>query len=126
MNSEITRHVTLRDHRVALYARTSAAAPSGHLEQEVARLREHVERAGGQVPPDCVFSDVSTAGASAERAGIAAIKAYAKVHRDAIDILAVSDPMRLSRDPARLAHIIREPEELGMSVHFVRSSGEGT
>ncbi len=97
----------LAGKRVGIYARYSSDRQrESSIDDQVHRCREFAEERGATAPPDLVFADRATSGASMARAGLEALLAAAAAGR--IDAVITEDVSRLSRDLADAATIFRQ------------------
>lgn len=101
--------------RYAVYARFSSALQrDASIEDQVRRCTDFIQRQGGQVSPDLVFTDLAISGASLSRPGFE--KLLEAVHAKRVDAIVTEDMSRISRDFADAAHVFRELTFLGVQL----------
>lgn len=113
---------------VALYARYSSDLQRpASIDDQLRRCREYVERHGGQVRSELLFSDAARSGASLDRGGFERMMRAVRERR--VDAIVVEDMSRMSRDLADSATIFRELQYLGVTLvgvaDGVDTSGKG-
>jgi DNA invertase Pin-like site-specific DNA recombinase len=102
----------LANLRVALYARFSTANQrDASIEDQLRRCAEYVQRLGGQVHDEMVFSDAAISGSSLARPAFERMMALVK--RGTINVVVTEDVSRISRDFADSASVLRELEWAG-------------
>ncbi|MBV9579332.1 MAG: recombinase family protein, partial [Chloroflexi bacterium] len=104
---------------VAVYARVSTLrqAQAQTTDQQLDRLRAHVEGQGWTLPPERVFRDDGYSGASLRRPGLDRLRdAAASVQ---LDRILITEPDRLARNYVHQALLVEELQRHGAEVVFL-------
>lgn len=108
---------SLRGLRPAIYARYSSDGQrEASIEDQVRRVRVHLERLGGTFDPALVFADHAISGASLNRPAFEAMMAKVKARNREIDVILTEDISRVTRDFADGAMVFRELQYLGVPL----------
>jgi site-specific DNA recombinase len=105
--------------RIAIYVRVSTQrqAQTQTIDQQIERLRAHVESQGRQLPKENVFRDDGYSGASLKRPGLDRLRDRAAMA--AFDTILVTDPDRLARNYVHQVLLIEELQKHGCRVEFL-------
>jgi site-specific DNA recombinase len=105
--------------RIALYARVSTTrqAHAQTIDEQLARLRAHVEAQGNTVDEQNVFRDAGYSGASLNRPGLDQLRDRAALAE--FDSVVVTAPDRLARKYVHQVLLLEELEQHGCTVEFV-------
>ena len=105
--------------RVAIYVRvsTSHQVQAQTIEQQLERLRTHVQAQGWQVPDENVFRDDGYSGATLKRPGLDQLRD--RIRSGQVDRLVLTAPDRLARNYVHQMLLIEELEQGGCQVEFV-------
>jgi site-specific DNA recombinase len=105
--------------QIALYARvsTSRQAQAQTIDQQLTRLRSHLEERGDSVDERNVFRDAGYSGASLNRPGLDQLRDRAALAE--FDRVVVTAPDRLARKYVHQVLLIEELEQHGCVVEFV-------
>jgi site-specific DNA recombinase len=105
--------------RIAIYVRVSTQrqAMAQTIDQQIDRLRAHVEAQGWQLPPENIFRDDGYSGASLKRPGLDRLRDRAALA--AFDAILLTDPDRLARNYVHQVLLLEELQKHGCRVEFV-------
>jgi site-specific DNA recombinase len=105
--------------RIAIYVRVSTQrqAQTQTIDQQIDRLRAHVESQGWQLPPDSVFRDDGYSGAALKRPGLDRLRDRAALA--SFDAILLTDPDRLARNYVHQVLLLEELQKHGCRVEFV-------
>jgi site-specific DNA recombinase len=102
----------LKGQRVAVYARFSTDKQNPRsIEDQLRVCREHVERMGGALANDLIFTDAGISGSSIIRPGFQALHEAVRARR--IDVIITEDLSRIGRDIANNAAVLKQFGSLG-------------
>jgi site-specific DNA recombinase len=103
----------------ALYVRVSTdrQAQAQTIEQQLARLKAHVEMEGEALSAENVFRDDGYSGASLNRPGLDQLRD--RVRRTVVNRVMITSPDRLARNYVHQMVLIEELERAGCSVEFL-------
>jgi site-specific DNA recombinase len=108
---------SLKGRRVAIYARFSSEKQSEtSIDDQVRRCRDFVQREGGSVDPQFVFTDYAASGASLTRSGFEAMMALTNGAKPAVDVIVAEDLSRVTRDLADGAMLFRRLQFQGVKL----------
>jgi site-specific DNA recombinase len=108
-------HPLLGSGRVAIYARYSSDRQNeASIDDQVRRVRDAIRRAGGDPDNAKVFADYAISGRSMDRRDFEALMLAIEEKR--VDIVAVDDLSRLSRDWVDAGQIFRRLQFLGVPL----------
>jgi site-specific DNA recombinase len=105
--------------RIAVYLRVSTQrqAQAQTIEQQLERLRAHIQSQGWELPEDCIFRDDGYSGATLNRPGLDRLRDQVKAGE--IDRVLLTAPDRLARKYAHQVVVLEELEQLGCQVEFL-------
>ena len=105
--------------RIAIYARvsTQCQAQTQTIDQQIDRLRAHIEAQGWQLPEGNVFRDDGYSGASLKRPGLDRLRDRAAMA--SFDRVLVTDPDRLARNYVHQVLLLEEIQRHGCRVEFL-------
>ncbi|MBV8074794.1 MAG: recombinase family protein, partial [Planctomycetaceae bacterium] len=105
--------------RIAIYVRVSTQrqAEMQSIDQQIERLRKHVEDQGWPLPEDHVFRDDGYSGASLKRPGLDRLRDRAALA--SFDAVFLTDPDRLARNYVHQVLLIEELQKHGCRVEFL-------
>jgi site-specific DNA recombinase len=105
--------------RIAIYVRVSTQrqAQTQSIEQQIERLRRHIEAQGWQLPEEHVFRDDGYSGASLKRPGLDRLRDRAALA--SFDKVFITDPDRLARNYVHQVLLIEELQQHGCQVEFL-------
>jgi site-specific DNA recombinase len=105
--------------RIAIYVRVSTQrqAQTQTIEQQIERLRAHVQGLGERLADDDIFRDDGYSGASLRRPGLDRLRDRAALA--SFDRLYVTDPDRLARNYVHQVLLIEELQQHGCQVEFL-------
>jgi DNA invertase Pin-like site-specific DNA recombinase len=107
----------LRGKRIALYARYSSDRQrETSIDDQVRRCREYIEREGGVLADDTVFTDYAVSGSSLARAGFEALMRLVTAKPPAVDVIVTEDVSRVTRDLADGAQLFKRLQFAGVSL----------
>jgi site-specific DNA recombinase len=108
-------HPLLGTGRVAIYARYSSERQNeASIDDQVRRVRDAIQRTGGDPDKAKVFADYAISGRSMDRRDFEALMLAVEERR--FDVVVVDDISRVSRDWADSAHIFRRLQFLGVPL----------
>jgi site-specific DNA recombinase len=105
--------------RIAISVRVSTQrqAEMQSIDQQIERLRKHVEDQGWPLPEDHVFRDDGYSGASLKRPGLDRLRDRAALA--SFDAVFLTDPDRLARNYVHQVLLIEELQKHGCRVEFL-------
>jgi len=105
--------------RTAIYVRvsTSRQAQAQTIEQQLDRLRTHMQEQGEDIVSDTIFRDDGYSGATLNRPGLDRLRDA--VRAGAVGRVLVTDPDRLARNYVQLMVLLEELEHHGCQVEFL-------
>jgi site-specific DNA recombinase len=105
--------------RIAVYVRVSTQrqAQTQTIEQQLERLRAHIQSQGWELLEECIFRDDGYSGATLNRPGLDRLRD--KVKACDIDRVLLTAPDRLARKYAHQVVVLEELEQLGCQVEFL-------
>src|SRR3954452_3646825 len=105
--------------RIAIYVRVSTQrqAQTQTIDQQVERLRAHVESQGWQLPEGNVFRDDGYSGATLKRPGLDRLRDRAAMA--SLDRVLVTDPDRLARNYVHQVLLLEGLQKHGCRVEFL-------
>ena len=105
--------------RTALYVRVSTQRQSQAqtIEQQLTRLRAHLEAQGEQLRPEWIFRDDGYSGATLNRPGLDRLRDA--VRGTEVDRVLVTTPDRLARNYVHQMVLLEELERAGCTVEFL-------
>ncbi len=105
--------------KIAIYVRVSTQrqAQTQTIDQQIERLRAHVEAQGGQLPEENIFRDDGYSGAVLKRPGLDQLRD--RVAMVSFDTILVTDPDRLARNYVHQMLLIEELQKHGCHVEFL-------
>jgi site-specific DNA recombinase len=105
--------------RIAIYVRvsTSHQVQAQTIEQQLERLRSHVQAQGWELPDANIFRDDGYSGASLKRPGLDQLRD--RIHNRELDRLLLTAPDRLARNDVHQMLLIEELEQGGCQVEFL-------
>ena len=105
--------------RIAIYVRvsTSHQVQAQTIEQQLERLRSHVQAQGWELPDANIFRDDGYSGASLKRPGLDQLRD--RIHNRELDRLLLTAPDRLARNYVPQMLLIEELEQGGCQVEFL-------
>jgi len=105
--------------RIAVYVRVSTRnqAESQTIEQQLERLRAHLQAQGWTLPDDHIFRDDGYSGAALNRPGLDRLRD--QVVARAFDLVLIVAPDRLARKYVHQVLLIEELERAGCQVEFL-------
>ena len=105
--------------RIAVYVRVSTQrqAQTQTIEQQLERLRAHVQSQGWELAEENIFRDDGYSGASLNRPGLDRLRD--KVKAAEIDRLVLTAPDRLARNYVHQMVLLEELERQGCEVEFL-------
>ena len=105
--------------RVAIYARVSTQrqAQAQTIDQQISRLRAHVEAQGWMLEPEHIYVDEGYSGAKLNRPGLDSLRDRAALAE--FDAALITEPDRLARNYVHQMLVIEELESLGIRVEFL-------
>lgn len=105
--------------RTAIYVRVSTQrqAQTQTIDQQIDRLRSHVEAAGEALPEENVLRDDGYSGATLKRPGLDRLRDQAAMA--AFDRVVLTDPDRLARNYVHQVLLIEELQKHGCRVEFL-------
>ena len=105
--------------RTALYVRVSTQRQSQAqtIEQQLTRLRAHLEAQGEQLRPEWIFRDDGYSGATLNRPGLDRLRDA--VRGAEVDHVLVTTPDRLARNYVHQMVLLEELERAGCAVEFL-------
>jgi site-specific DNA recombinase len=107
----------LTGKRVAVYARFSSDRQrETSIDDQVRRCREFVEREGGAVAAERLFTDYATSGASLARTGFEALMSLVDAKPPLVDAIVTEDVSRVTRDLADGAMLFKRLQFVGVTL----------
>ena len=105
--------------RTAIYVRVSTQrqAQTQTIDQQIDRLRSHVEADGGTLSDENVFRDDGYSGATLKRPGLDRLRDRAALA--AFDVILLTDPDRLARNYVHQVLLLEELQKHGCRVEFL-------
>jgi site-specific DNA recombinase len=105
--------------RVATYARVSTQrqAQTQTIEQQMTRLRAHVQEQGWILDPEHIYRDEGCSGATLNRPGLDSLRDQAALAE--FDVVLITEPDRLARNYVHQMLVIDELERRGIRVEFL-------
>ena len=103
--------------QLALYARVSSTRQTQTIDQQLTRLRAHVEQHGWTLEERYIYRDDGYSGASLTRPGLDALRD--RVALAEIDLLLITAPDRLARNYVHQVLLIEELQRGGCRVEFL-------
>jgi site-specific DNA recombinase len=105
--------------RVAIYARVSTQrqAQTQTIEQQMTRLRAHVQEQGWILEPEHIYRDEGYSGATLNRPGLDSLRDRAALAE--FDVVLITEPDRLARNYVHQMLVIDELERRGIRVEFL-------
>ncbi|MGA1860258.1 recombinase family protein [Azospirillum sp. 11R-A] len=105
--------------KTAIYVRvsTSRQAQAQTIEQQLHRLRTHMQEQGEDIVSDTIFRDDGYSGATLNRPGLDRLRDA--VRAGAVGRVLVTDPDRLARNYVQLMVLLEELEHHGCQVEFL-------
>jgi site-specific DNA recombinase len=105
--------------RIAIYARVSTQrqAQTQTIDEQIQRLKAHVESQGHPLPAENVFRDDGYSGASLKRPGLDRLRDRAALA--CFDTILLTDPDRLARNFVHQVLLIEELQKHGGRVEFL-------
>jgi len=105
--------------QVAIYVRVSTQhqAQQQTVEQQIERLRTHIQAQGWDLPDEYIFRDDGYSGASLNRPGLDRLRDLAATA--GFDRVLLTDPDRLARKYVHQVLLIEELEHKGCQVEFL-------
>jgi site-specific DNA recombinase len=105
--------------RVAIYVRVSTQrqAQTQTIEQQIARLRAHIDAQGWVLEPEHVYRDEGYSGAKLNRPGLDSLRDRAALNE--FDLALITEPDRLARNYVHQMLVIEELERRGIRVEFL-------
>ncbi len=105
--------------RAGIYARVSSKrqAQDQTIQQQLTRLRTHLERRGWEFDEERVYADDGYSGASLSRPGLDRLRDHAGLAE--LDVVVITEPSRLARKYIHQVLLIEELGEHGCRVEFV-------
>jgi len=105
--------------RVAVYVRVSTLrqAQTQTIEEQLERLRAHIETQGWALPEDHVFRDDGYSGATLNRPGLDRLRD--QVRAAELDRVLLTAPDRLARNYVHQMVLLEEMERFGCEVEFL-------
>jgi site-specific DNA recombinase len=105
--------------RIAIYVRVSTQrqAQTQTIEQQIDRLRAHLQAQGGPLPEGDIFRDDGYSGASLKRPGLDRLRDRAAMA--SFDRIFITDPDRLARDYVHQVLLLEELQKHGCRVEFL-------
>lgn len=105
--------------RVAIYARVSTQrqAQAQTIDQQISRLRAHVEAQGWNLEPEHIYVDEGYSGAKLNRPGLDSLRDSAALAE--FDMALIAEPDRLARNYVHQMLVIEELESLAIRVEFL-------
>ena len=105
--------------RIAIYVRVSTQrqAQTQTIEQQIDRLRTHIQAQGWPLPEGDVFRDDGYSGASLKRPGLDRLRDRAAMA--SFDTIFVTDPDRLARKYVHQMILMEELQKHGCRVEFI-------
>ncbi len=105
--------------RVAIYVRVSTQrqAQTQTIDQQIERLRAHVESQGEGLPEENVFRDDGYSGAVLKRPGLDRLRDRAALA--SFDTILLTDPDRLARNYVHQVLLLEELQKHGCRVEFL-------
>ena len=105
--------------RVAIYVRVSTQrqAQTQTIEQQIERLRVHIEAQGWVLEPEHIYRDDGYSGAKLSRPGLDSLRDRAALAE--FDVVLITEPDRLARNYVHQMVVIEELERRGIRVEFL-------
>jgi site-specific DNA recombinase len=105
--------------RVAIYVRVSTQrqAQAQTIEQQLARLRAHIEAQDWILEPEHIFLDDGYSGAKLNRPGLDSLRDRAALAE--FDTVLITEPDRLARNYVHQMLVIEELEDRGLRIEFL-------
>src|SRR3954470_23663019 len=105
--------------RIAIYVRVSTQrqAQTQTIEQQIDRLRTHLQAQGWPLPEGDIFRDDGYSGASLKRPGLDRLRDRAAMA--SLDTIFTTDPDRLARNYVHQVLLLEELQRHGCQVEFV-------
>jgi site-specific DNA recombinase len=105
--------------RVAIYVRVSTQrqAQTQTIEQQMARLRAHVQEQGWILELEHIYRDEGYSGATLNRPGLDSLRDRAALAE--FDVALITEPDRLARNYVHQMLVIDELERRGIQVEFL-------
>jgi site-specific DNA recombinase len=105
--------------RVAIYVRVSTQrqAQTQTIEQQIERLRTHIEAQGWVLEPEHIYRDDGYSGAKLNRPGLDSLRDRAALAE--FDLVLITEPDRLARNYVHQMVVIEELERRGIRVEFL-------
>jgi site-specific DNA recombinase len=105
--------------RIAIYVRVSTQrqARTQAIEQQIDRLRTHLQAQGGPLPEGDIFRDDGYSGASLKRPGLDRLRDRAAMA--SFDRIFITDPDRLARDYVHQVLLLEGLQKHGCRVEFL-------
>jgi site-specific DNA recombinase len=105
--------------RVAIYVRVSTQrqAQAQTIEQQLARLRAHIEAQDWILEPEHIFLDDGYSGAKLNRPGLDSLRDRAALAE--FDTVLITEPDRLARNYVHQMLVIEELENRGLRIEFL-------
>ena len=105
--------------RVAIYVRVSTQrqAQTQTIEQQIERLRAHIEAQGWALEPEHIYRDEGYSGAKLNRPGLDSLRDRAALAE--FDVVLITEPDRLARNYVHQMLVIEELERRGIRVEFL-------
>ena len=105
--------------RAAIYVRVSTQrqAQAQTIDQQITRLRAHIEARGWDLAPERVFVDDGYSGAKLNRPGLDNLRDRAALAE--FDVVLITEPDRLARNYVHQMLLIEELEKRGIGVEFL-------
>jgi site-specific DNA recombinase len=105
--------------KIAIYVRVSTQrqAQTQTIEQQIDRLRMHVQAQGWPLPEEGIFRDDGYSGASLKRPGLDRLRDRAAMA--SFDKIFITDPDRLARNYVHQVLLLEELQKHGCRVEFL-------
>jgi site-specific DNA recombinase len=105
--------------RVAIYVRVSTQrqAQTQTIEQQIERLRAHIEAQGWVLEPEHIYRDDGYSGAKLNRPGLDSLRDRAALAE--FDLVLITEPDRLARNYVHQMVVIEELERRGIRIEFL-------
>jgi site-specific DNA recombinase len=105
--------------RVAIYVRVSTQrqAQTQTIEQQIERLRAHIEAQGWVLEPEHIYRDDGYSGAKLSRPGLDSLRDRAALAE--FDLVLITEPDRLARNYVHQMVVIEELERRGIRIEFL-------
>jgi DNA invertase Pin-like site-specific DNA recombinase len=107
----------LTGKRIAIYARYSSSSQrDASIDDQVRTCTVFIERGGGQVQNDLIFTDRAVSGSSLDRAGLERLMSLVMTRPPSIDTIICEDLSRITRDLADGAALFKRLQFAGVSL----------